>query len=409
MIKSFVLIPAVLVSTITLADVTKSDVVSGYAELAYTNYSDALVTAEALEDAVKELVRRPSAANLDAAKTAWLEARPSYQQSEVFRFGNAIVDDWEGQLNAWPLDEGLIDYVDMAYYEYELGNDGGTANIVNNTQVGELKVRRLNPNTLASLNEFGGSEANVATGYHAIEFLLWGQDLNGHSAGAGNRSWTDYGKGDDCTNGNCKRRGQYLRAAAKLLVQDLEFMADQWSEDGDYRAELLAEDENAVLNKMLFGMGSLALGELAGERIKVALTANSVEDEHDCFSDNTHNSHYYNAQGVANLYYGSYTDSEGDTLEVASLRAYLLENDEAELVAEADNAFEATQATLSDVVTSAEQGTAFDQLIAPGNQQGSNLLNAAINSLVMETAAIEKIALAIGLDQLQPDDAGHSF
>ena len=27
------------------------------------------------------------------------------------------------------------------------------------------------------LHEIGGNEANVATGYHAIEFLLWGQDL----------------------------------------------------------------------------------------------------------------------------------------------------------------------------------------------------------------------------------------
>ena len=30
-------------------------------------------------------------------------------------------------------------------------------------------------------------ETNVATGYHAIEFLLWGQDLNGTGPGAGNR------------------------------------------------------------------------------------------------------------------------------------------------------------------------------------------------------------------------------
>ena len=44
------------------------------------------------------------------ARAAWIAARPSYQQSEVFRFGNAIVDDWEGRVNAWPLDEGLIDY-----------------------------------------------------------------------------------------------------------------------------------------------------------------------------------------------------------------------------------------------------------------------------------------------------------
>lgn len=404
-----VLAAALLASGFASAEITKQDVVEGYVELAYTNYSDALVTAEALQDAVKALVKKPSADALDDAKAAWLASRPSYQQSEVFRFGNAIVDDWEGQLNAWPLDEGLIDYVDADYYEYELGNDGGVANIVNSKKVGDLSVSSLKPATLVSLNEFGGSEANVATGYHAIEFLLWGQDLNGFEAGAGERSWTDYAKGGDCTNGNCKRRGKYLVAAADLLVEDLEYMVDQWSDEGDYRAELLATDETEVLNKMLFGMGSLALGELAGERIKVALTANSVEDEHDCFSDNTHNSHYFNAQGVANLYYGSYTDSEGKVTRVVGLRDLMAVMGNGALVSEADAAFTKTQQTLAVVVKSAESGVAFDQLIAPGNDAGKTILTTAINDLVVTTASIEKMAKAVGIDQLTPDDAGHAF
>ena len=398
-----------LASSMAQAEVTKSDVVTGYVDLAYANFSDALSTAEDLEAAIKALVKSPSQATFDAAKIAWLAARPSYQQSEVFRFGNAIVDDWEGQLNAWPLDEGLIDYVNTASYEYELGNDGGMANIVNNKTVGDLSVRKLSPETLAELNEFGGSEANVATGYHAIEFLLWGQDLNGHNYGAGKRPWTDYAKRADCSNGNCKRRGQYLKAAAELLVDDLEYMTEQWSEDGDYRAELLNSDPDTVLNKMLYGMGSLALGELAGERIKVALTANSTEDEHDCFSDNTHISHFYNAQGVANLYYGSYTNAADVKLTVIGLRDYLLTHGETALAAAADDAFKATQKSMTAIVESAHNGVTFDQLIAPGNRAGANLLNSAINNLVAETAEIEKIATALGLSQLTPDDAGHAF
>ena len=400
---------ALVLSATAHAEITKQDVVDGYITLAHTNYSDALNTAETLQTEIENLVKNPSAAALSSAKTAWINARPSYQQSEVFRFGNAVVDDWEGQLNAWPLDEGLIDYVDNDYYEYELGNEGGTANIVNNKTVGELKVSRLKPETLASLNEFGGSEANVATGYHAIEFLLWGQDLNGHNAGAGNRPWTDFAKGKECTNGNCKRRGQYLQAASDLLVEDLEYMVEQWSAEGDYRAELLNSDANTVLNKQLFGMGSLALGELAGERIKVALTANSTEDEHDCFSDNTHNSHYYNAKGIDNLYFGTYTDAKGNVTTVVSLRDYLLVNGENNLVNEADLAFAATQQSLAVVVEQAESGVAFDQLIAPGNAEGKALLNKAINSLVTETASIESIAKALGINQLTPDDAGHTF
>jgi putative iron-regulated protein len=404
------LVAPLLLCSLAQAEITAPQVVNGYADLALATYSDALATALTLNESLEALVKKPSQQTLDNAKVAWLASRPSYQQSETFRFGNAIVDDWEGQLNAWPLDEGLIDYVNNDSYEFELGNDGGTANIIANKKVGDLSVSKLSAKTLAGLNEFGGSEANVATGYHAIEFLLWGQDLNGHESGAGNRPWTDYAKGDECSDGNCKRRGQYILAASDLLIEDLEYMVGEWSTgEENYRAELLAEAPESALNKMLFGMGSLALGELAGERIKVALTANSTEDEHDCFSDNTHNSHYYNAQGIANLYYGYYTSADGEQTSVPSLRDYLASMGEYELVADADEAFSTTQMSLASVVESAEQGVAFDQLIAPGNSSGSALLNSVINDLVSETQVIENMALALGLSQLTPDDAGHEF
>ncbi|EXF43268.1 iron-regulated protein A [Pseudomonas sp. BAY1663] len=157
-------------------------VVSHYADLALAVFSDAHATAVELQQAVDALLATPSEQTLQAAKQAWLAARVPYMQSEVFRFGNAVVDDWEGQLNAWPLDEGLIDYVE-GDYQHALGNPGATANIIANTelQIGEDKidVSQISGELLASLNELAGSEANVATGYHAIEFLLWGQDLNG--------------------------------------------------------------------------------------------------------------------------------------------------------------------------------------------------------------------------------------
>ncbi len=407
--KSY-LAAGLLLSSFAAAEITPEHVVTGYTDLAYATYSDALATAEQLQQSIDILVKHPSQQSLNAAKQAWLNARPSYQQSEVFRFGNSIVDDWEGQLNAWPLDEGLIDYVAMDSYEFELGNEGGIANIIANKTVGELSVKRLNPKTLASINEFGGSEANVATGYHAIEFLLWGQDLNGHNSGAGERPWTDYAKGDECTNEPCKRRAKYITAAVDLLVEDLEYMSNEWSYAKDnYRAELQVTPTDAVLNKMLYGMGSLALGELAGERIKVALTANSTEDEHDCFSDNTHNSHYFNARGIANIYFGTYTNAQGETIQVPSLRDLLLSQGQSALVAEADDAFMQTQQSLQTIVDSAENGVAFDQLIAPGNTEGRAMLSLAINNLVTETSAIEQVALSLGINQLTPDDAGHAF
>ena len=102
-----------LIAAPALAD--KAAVIETYADIAAQKYTDSLVTAQALQSAVATLIDAPSAEALQAAKEAWLAARVPYQQTEVYRFGNAIVDDWEGKVNAWPLDEGLIDYVDASY------------------------------------------------------------------------------------------------------------------------------------------------------------------------------------------------------------------------------------------------------------------------------------------------------
>ncbi|BCE01925.1 imelysin family protein [Marinicellulosiphila megalodicopiae] len=395
-------------------DISKQDVVTHYADLALANYSEALITAKTLNTAIDAFIKSPSQSTQNQAKSAWLDARVAYQQSEVFRFGNAIVDDWEGQLNAWPLDEGLIDYVDHSSYEFELGNDGAQANIIAspNISIGadSFDSSLITKDILISLNEVAGSGANVTTGYHAIEFLLWGQDLNGTNPGAGERSYTDYLTGDQCTNNNCKRRGEYLDTVSDLLVSDLAYMVNQWSENqSNYRSELLSEDSNTVLRKMLFGMGSLSLGELAGERMKVALEANSTEDEHDCFSDNTHNSHYYNAQGIKNILLGTYKKLNGDLVIGASLLDLVKQKDD-KLAAQAQNTFNATTAALQALVDSAEKNNVhFDQLIAQGNKEGHAIVNNAINALVAQTAIIEKIATLLEIDQLDPDTADHEF
>ncbi|QFT84859.1 Imelysin [Halomonas sp. THAF12] len=402
---------------IAAEDVTPEGVVAHYADLAHATFEDALIAARTLDARIDALLEAPSAESLAAARLAWLEARVPYQQSEVFRFGNPVVDDWEGQLNAWPLDEGLIDYVASDDYQHELGNAGATANLVASTSIqigGEtLDVSELSPELLADLNEIGGSEANVATGYHAIEFLLWGQDRHGFEAGNGERPASDYLTGDECTHGHCDRRGAYLDAVSDLLVSDLEWMVAQWTpnEGDNYRQALLAESADEGLRRMLFGMGSLSLGELAGERMKVALAANSVEDEHDCFSDNTHNSHFYNGQGVQNVYLGQYQRLDGSMLDGPSL-SDLVASEDAELDASLRAQLEASMAELGELKQAAEaeqSPMAFDMMIAPGNEVGAALVNDAILALVTQTGSIEQAAGRLGVSQLQPDDAGHTF
>ena len=388
-------------------------VVKHYGDLALAVFSDALSTAQNLQKAVDALLAQPNDETLKAAREAWLAARKPYMQSEVFRFGNPVVDDWEGQLNAWPLDEGLIDYV-AKDYQHALGNPGAQANIIANRelQVGEDKidVSTINAELLASLNELGGSEANVATGYHAIEFLLWGQDLNGTNPGAGNRPATDFAQGEACTGGNCERRAEFLKAATGLLVSDLEYMVGQWQagKADNYRAKLEAEPADSGLRKMLFGMGSLSLGELAGERMKVALEANSTEDEHDCFSDNTHNSHFFNAKGIRNVYLGEYQKVDGSTLTGPSLSSLVAKADaQTDSTLKAD--LEATEGKLQALVDSANNGQHFDQLIAADNSAGQQIVRDAIAALVKQTAAIEQASAKLGINELKPDTADHQF
>jgi len=176
---------------------SKEAVLENYENIAAANYEDSLSTARSMAAAVDALIAEPSAEALEAAKSAWLAARVPYQQTEVFRFGNAIVDDWEGKVNAWPLDEGLIDYVDASYGGPTDENAAAALNVIANASFTlsgeEVDASMITPALLEdTLQEADGVEANVATGYHAIEFLLWGQDLNGTGAGAGMRPWTDY-------------------------------------------------------------------------------------------------------------------------------------------------------------------------------------------------------------------------
>ncbi|MCU1749644.1 imelysin family protein [Pseudomonas sp. 6D_7.1_Bac1] len=388
-------------------------VVAHYADMAFTVFSDAESTAKTLQTAIDAFLAKPNAETLKAARAAWIAARVPYLQSEAFRFGNTIIDDWEGQVNAWPLDEGLIDYVDKNY-EPALGNPGANANIIANPiiQIGEDKidVTEITPEKLASLNELGGAEANVATGYHAIEFLLWGQDLNGTGPGAGNRPASDYLEGAGATGGHNDRRRAYLKAVTQLLVSDLEEMVGNWKPNvpDNYRAELEEETAESGLRKMLFGMGSLSLGELAGERMKVSLEANSPEDEQDCFSDNTHNSHFYDAKGIRNVYLGEYTRTDGTKMTGASLSSLVAKADPAaDAALKADLA--ATEARMQVMVDHANKGEHYDQLIAAGNTAGNQIVRDAIAALVKQTTSIEQAAGKLGISDLNPDNADHEF
>ena len=378
------------------------EVIINYSNIAEAKYKDALILAQQLHNSILDFMKNTNDENFNLVKISWLKSRTAYQQTEVFRFGNPIVDDWEGKVNAWPLDEGLIDYVDNTNY-YPSENDFSNFNVIANKNLkveGELiDASIINTDLLSTkLHEIGGNEANVATGYHAIEFLLWGQDLNGTKEGNGNRKYTDF-RLEQCTNDNCDRRREYLLAASELLIEDLKFMNNAWSSEGDAREDLINDNENAI-KRILIGMGSLSYGELAGERMKLGLMLHDPEEEHDCFSDNTHNSHYYNVVGIKNVFLGEYRNLEGKLISGPSISSMLKAADK-KLQKKTKKSINTTIKNMKKIVKSAENGMTYDMLIAEGNKKGNKLIQKAIDSLVVQSKNIELVANALNVQNLQ--------
>ncbi|MCF6369325.1 imelysin family protein [Rhizobium halophilum] len=406
---TFALLAASVAFPVTAAAAAEpAAVVEHYAELAHAKYEDALTTAKALDAAIDALIKSPSEETLKAAREAWIAARVPYQQTEVYRFGNPIVDEWEGRVNAWPLDEGLIDYVDASYGTESDSNALYVANVIANPKLSvngeEIDASNINPDLLRSLHEAGEIEANVATGYHAIEFLLWGQDLNGTDAGAGNRAYTDFDT-SNCTNGNCDRRAAYLKAASELLVSDLEEMVAAWAPEGD-AAKAVTSDPQAGVRAILTGMGSLSYGELAGERMKLGLLLHDPEEEHDCFSDNTHASHLNDAIGIQSAYTGEYTRVDGTKMTGASVSDLVAEKDAA-LDKEVKGKLDATLSAMNAMAERAEGGEAYDQMIGEGNAEGNAAVQAAIDGLIDQTRSFERViaSLDLGAIELEGSDS----
>jgi putative iron-regulated protein len=328
---------------LTLADDDAEAVATTYADLVHAGYADATTAAEELQAAIGTFLEAPTEESLTATREAWLTARQPYTPTEAFRFYDGPIDNPEdgpeGQINAWPLDEAYLDYVD----------GDPAAGIVNDT----AGAPEITTDVLVAANEQGG-ETNISTGWHAIEFLLWGQDMSDDSAGT--RPVTDF-----TTSPTAERRATTLRVLSELLVADLASVRDEWAPDGGaYREEFLSDPGRAV-SDMLRGMGALSSGELAGERLAVAYETKDQEDEHSCFSDNTTADVVGNAVGIRNVYLADHPEVDGTSLS--------------DVVAEADADLDEQLRTLLDEnVERAEALEApFDQLIlgeddAPGRQ-----------------------------------------
>jgi putative iron-regulated protein len=344
-------------------------VVENYVAIVHANYEDNLDGAEALKTAIDAFVATPSQANLDAARAAWLSARDPYGQSESYRFYGGPIDDDdgpEGRINGWPLDENYIDYVE--------GSD--MAGIINMP----VEFPMITKQVIADNNELGG-EKNLSAGYHAIEFLLWGQDLS--ADGPGDRPFTDYVTGGTGTAANQDRRGQYLTQVTELLIDDLRSVEEQWEPGEAYAAELVAGTPEAALSKMLTGMGSLSGAELSRERMNNALQEQDQEEEHSCFSDNTLADLLGNATAVENVYLGRYGAIDGPGLD--------------ELVKSRDAALDTKLKTQLTAAIKAIEAIPdpFDQAIS--SEDGQAKVQTAIDALKTVTDTLVEVATLLGV------------
>ena len=402
--------------------VTRTDVITSNANIAYAAYADSLISAQTMRNVLATFISSPSNENFSSAKQAWLAAREPYGQTEVYRFREGPIDALlpdgtlgedgdgpEGRINAWPLGEAIIDYVAV-----EVDGDSGpesSSNALNgNVIANTADYPTIDADTILSLIELGEDERNVTTGYHAVEFLLWGQDLNEDSSGSGSRDSsggqrpiTDFANTiGQCTSGDiavtadiCARRGDYLLAATDVLIADLTTIVEAWEPNAGvhYTAFIAGGDES--LAKILEGMGRLSFGELAGERINIALKTDSQEDEHSCFSDNTHRDLFLNAKGVQNSFNASYTRIDGEQIEGASIYDLMVVEGSHELANSLRASLEATMAAAAVIDTKAKTGKPFDVLIQEGIDQ-PNLI-AVIDTLVTQTDFIEQAIVALGI------------
>lgn len=277
----------------------KKEALTQYADLVLASYDDSYNTAVALNQAIATFLAAPSEAGFQACKNAWLAARIPYGQTEAYRFYAGPIDDAdgpEGLINAWPMDENFIDYVE--------GNPN--AGLINAAQP------VISKEVLIGLNELF-SEESIFTGYHAVEFLLWGQDLS--TSGPGTRPYTDYVVAAGGTAANQDRRGQYLQVASDLILDHLAQVRDEWKTGGTYRQEFLNEKPNKESLGLIFlGLKEFSKGEVSGERMFVAIDTGDQENEHSCFSDNTIADLKMNLLGIKNVYFGTYQRVDGSTV-----------------------------------------------------------------------------------------------
>ena len=373
-------------------EVKKKEFVENYVNIVLASYEDTLNNLYDLESAIDAFVDNPTDASFKEAKNKWIISRELYGQTESFRYYDGPIDGSEGEpegyINAWPLDEALIDYVTDGSGGQDLSDT--RQNIINNTTVYPILTKDI----LRDISGYNSNESNVSIGYHVIEFLLWGQDNTEPSLKLnGQRPFTDY-----TTETNATRRGQYLKIVTALLVEDVKSVVEQWKPGASYRSSFLALHSDIAITKILTGAAKLSKGELAGERMVVAVENQNQEDEQSCFSDNTHRDIYSNAQSINNIINGSYKTTDGSSISGTSLLDVL------KLVSASDaNTLSSTATEVMNKVETISNAGHFDhQIMTETIDNFDNPVMSAVKSLRKQGDELAKAGKLITGETIDP-------
>lgn len=271
----------------------KSEAIRSYAALVYASYEDTYNATSKLNEYIQAFLLNPSEHGFQACRSAWRRSRIAYGQTEAYRFYGGPIDNEEGLeafMNAWPIDERFVDYLIDNPREYP----------------------EISKQSLEALNE-SISETSVFTGYHVIEFLLWGQDTDPN--GPGNRPYTDYVIDAQAGSFNTERRRKYLDVVADLLLEHLARVELQWKSDGAFRTKFCDNlNSNIAIQKIFSALSSICKGEFSGERMYVAADTQDQENEQSCFSDQTLVDIKMALLGIKNVYYCKYKRLDSTTL-----------------------------------------------------------------------------------------------
>lgn len=253
---------------------------AAYLELrAYTDLSNAVETAQALDAAIAVFLYTPNQDTLTAAQTTWRDAYNAFLRTLIYsKLPIHEPLEWKKEhksypqiialIDTWPIEGGYIDHVPG--YPF--------SGIVNDLTL------NLNSDTL--LKQHGFADASYASlGFHVLEFMLWGDDHQ--------RSPADFSPQDNTASvvdetspildepqnlielhevkikvQNHHRRRQFIQLVSEQLQKHLQQLQQYWEPSkGYYAQQWQTASAKQKVTALLHASQLLISDELLGKRL----------------------------------------------------------------------------------------------------------------------------------------------